>query len=393
MHTWGQIQEHLTGMGHGGTLNKVRNIEAMAERSASRLLARVKPLEVMRTATLVSAVYDDVYNYALPSDFNDLIDLIPQDDRQSWDNAFRNPAGQFDLQKAIRNRTVSIEGNNGIKTIRINWRSRAPKVLNSMNSYNGNGTFSVVGSATGVGTDDIFKVSGGGSVVFTHVASGDGIQNTSMTAVDLTDENQVSSLFAWVYFSTVPTSVTATWGNDLTTKYWTSTAQTTQADGTAFKVGWNLLSWSWAAATQTGTVAPATIDSFKITLAGTALGKVRVDNVVFAIGRNFDIKYYSKFFFMSAAGVWQSRPAVDEDLVLVDNDTLPHYLYELLQDMAQQMEGSDGAFDIQYADKQLQDLYPIYRGRYPSMTKKSVAQYGSGPRYGPSSFTRSRWGK
>ena len=71
-----------------------------------------------------------------------------------------------------------------------------------------------------------------------------------MDAVDLTDYDEVSDFFTWIYFGTVPTSVSAVWGNDLTANYWTSTAQTTQADGTAFKVGWNLLKFSWATADQ-----------------------------------------------------------------------------------------------------------------------------------------------
>lgn len=390
MFTETQIEDHLIGMGHGGTLNKVRNIYPMFERSASRFLMLCKPLETMRSQALSQSVYDDVYNYALPGDFQDIIDLSPQDNRELWDKAFRNPAGQFDLQKSIKNRTVSIEGNNGVKIMRINWRSRQPKVLNQMNSTTSNGTWAAVGSATGVAADTIFKISGGASIVFTHVVSGDGIQNSTMTAVDLTDENGVSSVFVWVYFTTVPTSATAVWGDDLTTKYWTSTAQTTQADGTAFKVGWNRLQFSWAAATQTGVVAPATIDSFKITFAGTALGKIRVDNILVAIGRNFDLKYYSKYLFQTASGTWESRPTSGDDLVLVDNDSLPLFLMELLTDMAQQMEGTDSAFDITFAEKQLAKLYPAYKGRFPSQAKKTVTSYGGAPRYGPTFNARGR---
>lgn len=384
-----QIEDHLIGMGHGGTLNKVRNIEALMERSASRLIQRMKPIETMRTQALASVVYDDVYNYALPSDYFDLIDLIPQDDRILWDKAFRNPAGQFDIQKAARNRTLSIEANNGAKLIRINWRSRKGKVLNAMNSYNGNGTWTAVGSASNVSTDAIFKQSGSGSVVFDHNATGDGIENSSMTQVDLTDENQVAAVFLWVYVLKVPTSVGLIFGNDLTTNYWTATAATTQADGTVFQVGWNLIKFDWASSTQTGTVDASKIDSAKVTLASNgALGKVRVENIMVGIGRNFDVKYYSKYFFMTTAGVWESRPTSGDDLVLVDNDSLPHFLYECLQDMAQQMEGTDGAFDIKYAETQLVDLYPSYRGRYPNQAKKMVGNYGGLPRYGPVTWRR-----
>lgn len=367
-------------MGHSGTLNKVRNTEALFERVASKFLAKCKPVETIRLAALSGVVHDDVYNYALPTDYNALIDLIPQDNKNQWDVFYRNAAGKFDLGKATKNKTVSIEGSEGSKIIRINWRSRQGKVLNSMNSVTANGTWGAVGTASGIQADTIFKKSGSASIQFDSAASGDGIQNTTMTAVDLTDEDEVSDIFVWVYLPAITalTSISGVWGNDLATNYWTSTAQTTQADGTAFKVGWNLIKFSWASATETGTVAPATIDAFKITFATTgAIANIRVDNIIFSIGRNFDIKYYSKFLYKTAAGVYESRPASDDDYVTIDNDSLPIYLFELLKDMAHQVEGTDSAFDIEYARQELLELYPAFRSEYPDQRKKQVSSYGS----------------
>lgn len=368
-------------MGHGGTLNKVRNIEAMFERAGSIFLQKCKPLETMRLGTLSSTVHDDIYNYALPSDYNSLIDLIPQNDRNNWDLAFRKYAGQFDLEKAIKQKTVSIEGDNGTKIIRINWRSRAGKTLHTMDSVTSNGTWSAVGSATGISASTIFKVSGSASIEFNIVASGDGIQNTSMTAVDLTDEDEVADAFVWMYFGTVPTSVSARWGNDLTTNYWSSTAQTTQADGTSFKVGWNLIKFPWSTATETGTVTPSTIDSFRVTVVSSAQNNVRVDNIVFSIGRNFDIKYYSKYLFKNSSGTYISRPTADADTVLVDNDSLPLYLLELLKAMAHQVQGSDSTFDLNYAIGELKELYPTFNSEHPDQRKRAAGSYGSLPRF------------
>jgi hypothetical protein len=336
----------------------------------------------MRTAALSQTIHDDVYNYPLPSDYFSLIDLIPQDDRGSWDNAYRKNASEFDLTKAIKEKTVSIEGSEGSKIIRINWRSMAPKTIHTMNSLTANGTWSAVGTATGLKANEIFKISGSASIEFDLVTTGDGIQNTTMTAVDLTDEDETGSFFVWVYLSSAPTSISLVWGNDLTTAYWTSTAQTTQADGTAFKVGYNLLRFAWGSATETGTVAPATIDSVKLTIANaTALSNVRVDNIVCSNGRNFDMKYYGKYFFKNSAGTYLSRPASDDDYVLVDNDSLPLYLYECLVEMAQQMEGTDSVFDMSYAEKKLSTLYPHFRSEYQDQRKKTIMHYGGKPRF------------
>ncbi len=373
-------------MGHSGTLGKIRNIEAMLERSASRFLLKVHPLESIRTAPLASVVHDDLNNYALASDFGALIDLIPEADRQSWDVAYRDRAGRFDVEKARRNKTLSIEGSEGTKIIRINWKSRASKVLNTCDSLTANGTWAAVAGATNVALDEITKFSGSGAIKFDVAATGDGISNTTMTAVDLADENGVGDVLFAVYLESDYarlTSITPRWGNDLTTNYWTGVAQTTQADGTAFKMGWNVIKASWKAATQTGTVAPATIDSFRVTLTVTAaMTNVRLDNILFSIGRAFDSKYYSKFLFKNAdTGAWISQPRSgnDDDLVVIDNDTLPIFLMECLIDMAHQMEGTDSAFDIGHAEKQLAVLYPAYKGLNPSMVKKVRGRTGGLP--------------
>ena len=383
MFTVSQLKNHLIGLGHSGTLNKVRNIEEMFERSASKLLAKCKPLETIRLGTLSSVIHDDVFNYSLPGDYNSLIDLIPQDNRSRWDIAFRNAVGKFDVEKAIKNRTISIEGSEGTKIIRINWKSRQGKVLNTLNSVTANGTWSAVGTAASISANTIFKVSGSASIEFNLVATGDGIQNTTMTAVDLTDEDEVADVFVWVYLpsTTGVTSISARWGNDLTTNYWSSVAQTIQADGTAFKAGWNLLKFPWSTATETGTVAPATVDSFRITLAATAQNNIRIDNILFSIGRNFDMKYYSKYLFKTTAGVYESKPSSDDDSVTIDNDSLPLYLFELLKDMAHQVEGTDSEFDIKYAENELKQLYPAFRSEFPDQRKKLLGSYTSGPRW------------
>lgn len=382
MFTITQVKEHLTAMGHSGTLNKVRFFEAACERAANTMLGKVKLIENIRLASLANTVHDKLFDYSLPSDFWSLVDLYPQGDRSGFDSSQRNLSGSFDLHKALKNKTISIEGSEGSKKIRINWKIRSPKVLNSMDSYNGNGTWTAVGSATNIVTDNIYKYSGGGSVRFDLVTTGDGIQNTGMTQLDLTDEENVSDFIAPMYFGAVPTSVTLVVGNDLSSNYLTSVAQTTQADGTAFRVGWNILKFTWSAMTETGTVNPATIDSAKITVAkGSALANIRVDNILISTGSPFDIKYYSKYMFKTSAGVYESRPSTDDSVVICDNDSLQLFLLELLKVIAHQLEATDSAFDISFADKELVVLYRGYKAEHPDESIKPVSNYGFIPKF------------
>lgn len=392
----GDIKINLAGLLHGADIDNVDDIDMVLERAANTMLAKIDPIDTLRLAPLSATIHDDVYNYALPSDYKDIVDLIPQDNRSSWDKAVRNRAGQFDRQKALKNRTLSIEASEGSKIARINWRSRAGKLLNACDSLTDNGTWSVVATATGLTTNSIFKKSGTGSIEFDVAADNDGIQNTTMTQVDLTDEDEVADIFVWMYFGSVSalTSVSAAWGNDLTTKYWTSTAQTTQADGTAFKVGWNLLKFSWATATETGTVAPATIDSFKLTIDRTAaIANIRVDNIIFSIGRNFDLKYYSKYLLKNSSGTWIRRTTSDADTCVLDSDAIQIYLLEILIAAAEQVTRKGNVIDIGWAENQLNGnprsndvaarigLYGLYRKDYPSMSKRVTGSYTGLPRF------------
>lgn len=387
------LKVNLTGMMHGGSLSKVRSIDHLFERAANTLIGKISPIETERITALTSLVYDDVYNYPLPSDYRKIIDLYPQENRQSLDSSRRSYAGNFDLRKLIENNTISIESNEGTKFIRINWRKRSGKLLHNMNSLTQNGTWSAVGTASGLKAQTLYKISGNASIEFDVAVTGDGIQNTDMAAIDLTDEDEIADEFKWV---DIPTSAdllnfngaTVRWGNDVSAIYWEGTAVTAQADGTAFKVGWNLLKFPWADATETGTVDPSKINSSRIVFdVDAAIKNLRVDNIIFTLGRPFDLKYYSQFIFKNSSGVWISRPTSDTDDVVLEGTALQAYIMECLKATAQQVEGEDSAFDIQYANRELngdstspdpilrRGLYAKYRAEFPSMSKKAITSW------------------
>ena len=374
--TIGDVKFNIKSLMHGTKESAINDINMMMERAANTLLTKIDPIETMRTQALTNTVHSDVYNYALPSDFKKPIDLFPQDDRGDLDKAQRWMSEDFDLTKAIEDKIISIESDNASKILRINWGTRQGKVFHTMNSLTDNGTWAVVGSATNLVKDDITKHTGSASIRFDLVTTGDGIQITDATSIDLTDEDEVADAFVWVYLNSSPTSITAKWGNDLTTNYWTSVAQTAQADGTAFKTGWNLIKFPWLTATESGTVAPATIDSFEITFAsGSAITQIRIDNIIFSIGRNFDIKYYSKFLFKNSSGTWITRPTADTDEVVLDNDGIQIFLLECLVAASQQMQNRQMTIDTNWAKNELKDLYGKYLEEHPSQTKKVKSVY------------------
>ncbi len=409
MLTIAEVKNNLIGLLHGGTLNKVRNIEYLFERTANTMLTKIDVLDTIRTRPLSSTIHDDVYNYSLPLDYKKIIDLFPQDTRQLSDSAPRITARLFDLQKMIKDKKLSIEGSEGSKIIRINWRSRQGKVLSALNGIDDNGEWTEVGSAFDLKQDTITKRSGSGSLRVNLNVTGDGIENTTLAEVDLTDEDEVADGFTSFYIKNAAdlanlNSISAIWGNDLTSNYWTGVAQLLQMDGSAFQTGWNEVKFPWSTATETGTVDPETMDSLKIVFGiDAAISEVRIDNFIFNIGRAFDIKYYSKYIFKNSSGVLLSRPTSDDDVVQLDNDAMQIFLLECTIACAQQMEGEDSGFDIGWAKKELNGdpnstdrverigLYGKYRSENPSMSKKAMSQYGSSPARGR--WPRSRYNR
>lgn len=400
-YTIANVKAHLTGMGHTGTLNRVTNFEHMCERAANTMLMKMRPLETLYLTELSQAVHDQIYDYPLQTYFGSLVDLYPVDNRDSLDEADRRYAEDFDRRKGIDEKKVSIESRNGVKFLRVNWPVSAPTTVNAMDSLTANGTWSAVASAANLISESRRFISGTGSIGFDVVASGDGIQNTTQTSLDLSDLEDEGDFFIWLYLPSTSTLTSATllWGNDLTAKYFTGVAQTTQADGTAFVVGWNLLRFPWATAVETGTVTTTAIDSVKLTLTTSgALAGVFADNILVSAGRYFNIKAYSKWLFQDTSGNWQVRPRTDndDDLVMLDADALQIFLLELLIAMAHQLEGTDSTFDIGWAQKELygdpgarsvegrMGLYRAYKGNQPDQRKRVTAGY-----YG--NAARGRW--
>ena len=175
---------------------------------------------------------------------------------------------EFDIYKSTQDATFNIKWQTGTKSLRVSKSlTPAKKVIGNLDSTTESGTWSATGDASNLTIDTLNKLFGAGSFNFDLAASGSlgHIQNTTLTALDLTDYDELGSFFLLVYIpdSSIITNFILRWGNDITANYWQATI-TTPHTGTAFASGWNLLRFDWAGATETGTVAPATIDSFRI---------------------------------------------------------------------------------------------------------------------------------
>src|SRR5690348_1761998 len=77
------LKQDLTGIIHGTSLNQIQNLNGVINRAARQVLMDVDPQETKRWTQFVTPIYDQVFDYAVPTDLkgNAIIDIFPQVER------------------------------------------------------------------------------------------------------------------------------------------------------------------------------------------------------------------------------------------------------------------------------------------------------------------------
>ena len=375
-----QVKEDLEGLIHSTSLAKVRNLNAVFQRSARNLLTKIDPADTVRMVQITNAVHDEIYDYSAPSDLKGrkIIDIRPQHSRQKSENVHQTFSRRFDLEKD--DSSFQIRYNKGTKTLRLALALTTPLLLNECDSLTANGTWAADGTgATNLTRDTLDFMSGSASLNFDLAVSQTTgyIENSTMSQVDLTDYDEIGSIFVRVYIpdTSIITNFILRWGND-TSNYWSRTV-TAPHDQSTLKTGWQILRFDWNGATETGTVAPATIDYLRLTVTydGTAETDLRVDKISASSGEIWEMEYYSECLFSTSGGTWQTTTTDDSDIINLDEDGINIFEYECVISIAQQLQGADGAFDYNFARNMLGldekgnivgGLYAKYQEAHPS---------------------------
>ncbi len=387
-YTISELSTDLESVMHGTSTDEIQNLYALFDRAAKNLIQRIDPVETIRVSNF-GLVYRDIYDYSLPADFKKMVDLRPQVDRQLSENFTRRFTETFDLYKSQsggRN-TFQIKNDDGTRSVRISTDApKGPITLHNLDGITGNGTWAVGDDGTNLTQDTSTRAQGGASLNFdvSGATTTAYIENSTFADVDLTDHDEKSDLFVWVYLPSASaiTNVILRWGND-TSNYWSVTS-TTQANGDSFRDGWNQVKFSWNGATETGTVAPSTVDYARVTFTydGTADTDFRVDAITSALGEQMEIVYYSKYLFTAADGTtWKEKVTADTDTINLDTDSYNIFLFEVAILASQQIEGQDSLVDIRffqdelYGDGRKVGLYKQYKKDNPGEGIKPQGQY------------------
>lgn len=361
------VQNDLAGVIHGTSISKVTNLYNLLNRTARQLLQDVDLMETKRIVQ-IGQVFNSVYDYSAPSDLkgNRIIDIRQQAGRKgdTWPQRFNQ---FFDKTKWLANQNMfTIQHNTGVKSLRIASPSQVgPIVLDSTSSA----TNWLPGAlASNVTLDTQFNVAGSGAIQFDQTGNGY-LENSALSSVDLTKHKNISTLFLWVNMPTILTSVELRFGSSAANYY--LSLQSVRADGTAFQVGWNLISVPWAGLAPVGVPVITAFNYMRVTTNGASMVGLKIDYPVSILGTILEVEYYSKFLFRNpTTNAFQETVVSDTaDLSTILNlDTESYNLYFNLSAyyISQQLQGSDATFDTKYWMGEYEKSLKRYKNLYPS---------------------------
>jgi hypothetical protein len=388
------LKQELQGILHGTQLNQITSLGQLIYRAARDVLMDCDPYETTRIIPITNSVFNSVYDYPCPPDLKGtaIIDIRPQVNRNTTDLWLQWYNQNFDLQKQTSYvDSVSIQWDTAVKTLRINSPTLTPQAsINTCDSLTANGTWADNGSGniTSLVVDNVNYVNSSGSLSFTLASSAIGyLENSTMSAVDLSDWEDQGTFFMYTFLPTAAniSLVTMTIGSSSGNSY--SMSATTTQQGTAFQDGWNLLKFEWSGAVTSGTPDSSALDYLLIswTNTGSAQTNVRIDQVTAALGTILEIEYYSKYLFRNAtSGAFAETIADDSDYINLDTDSYNLLVYKVAQLAVQQQQGIDAlGYDGQYFKDEYDSRLSRYWYLYKSQKQKVTGFYYSPNRPAP----------
>lgn len=364
---------------HGTTLNQITNLDGLLDRAARDVLSDCDPNETMRYSAPVP-IHTGVFSYSCPSDLkgNRIFDIRPQVNRQPWQGSAQTFSKPFDMLKGctIGGAFFNVKWDQYVKSLEIAVNQQPVFLLNSCDTYDGNGTWTAGTNISSVATDNLNFVEGSGSVRFALAGSGY-IENSTMDDIDLSTLNPEGELYLWVWMPTGSdfTSVSLRWGSS-SSAYWSASATVAQ-DGTAFQNGWNLLSFAWPSS-STGSPDDTAVDYLRVSFVTTASqNPVRIDGVTASLGTEFLVCYYSKCLFRDAVtGAFIENVTDDTNLINLDTDSYQIFFNRCMMLACQQKQGLDAIFaDLPFYENAYTQGIQDYQFKYPSQVQKTQQPY------------------
>jgi hypothetical protein len=332
--------------------------------------------------TSVLSLFPSVHEYPLPSDYHDFTNVQVKGEPRDF---LRTTPDTFWAEFNSLSDVVAIDAIRGTRFLLIKASDLAEtQVIHDCESLTGNGTWAAEAStdATNVVLEDENPIIGSGAISFDVSVGLSGndyaaIQNSTFTAVDLSDFADKGTIFVYVDLPSVTnlTSFTLRWGSDSGNYY--SQTVTTQFNGLGFQVGRNRLGFAWSGSTETGTVTDTAIDYLNLRMtysaSFTSQTNIIVDDIRIENPTRMELRYYSTSFVQDGDDdSYKANFVSANDTSLlqdVEDDVL---FYFALADALDIMVKPDKAAE---ARAEFEKSLSYLRSRYGSEKKREITFY------------------
>lgn len=384
-----EIISELEAMLHGTTLAQVVNINGILNRAARQLMLDIDPQETKRITPLLTPVYYQVFDYALPDDVkgNKIIDLIPLQQKNKRDIVYGTYNQNFDVYKFSSPRDqMTVISDTGNKYLRINYNNKSlSTVLDQVTGISANGLWVASGTASNLMVNNQVTNSALPTVSFDATIGTAIITNSTLNPQDLSNHFNQGCTFFTLYFpdASAFTSVKIKIGSS-SSDYYVSNDLTTQFNNFAVKNGYNQFGVSFADMTKVGNPDLTKVNYVEILPVFSAdVCGVSFCQIQNSLGFLFELEYYSKFLFAdSVTGAWQEKVTDNSNYINLDTESYNLFLYQAAFLCVQQALGQDAGYDTNlFLDKYNQALIR-YKKMYKSELQKNQQTYYQLPRRG-----------
>jgi hypothetical protein len=325
-------------------------------------------LTARRKAPLTPNLFSGIFEYAAPTDLKGygVITIQNQTFEKSryWNLV---PYEQFLRRQDFH--TIAISDYDGTRKILLNAIVDDKKI--TIGSFDSTTNWTAVGDAENIDEDRTDFITRNASLNFDISSAGGttaGVENSAIANVDMTDYlmgNGTATVWVKIASTTGLTNYTFRIGSDSSNYYQKST--TTQADGTAFVVGWNLLKFDMTSLTTVGTPVDTacvysalymTKDVSKVSETG-----YKFDDLVLHNGEISNIYYYSGYGWQTSGGTYIKNSTADSDLLNAGEEE-----YELILCKCTEL-AADEVDEDKVSEKQqklYKDLSKTYKAGNPS---------------------------
>lgn len=367
-----------------GKLGILINSQSTINQGVRQVLSEIDFTSMRRRTILTPNLFDGLFEYAAPTDLKSYGIITVQN--QKWSKTpFWTLVPYEEFMRRQDPFKIAISDYDFIKKVFINTKLNDEKTsVSSLDSISaGGGAWEAFGDAINVEADNNNFVEGSGSIKFDISAAAGttaGIVNSTLNPVDLSGFFKGSSNgIAWAYVvsTTGLTSYTIRYGSDAS-NYYTKTV-TTQADGTAFVVGWNLLNFDLATFTTVGTPVETAMDYStifmnKLTSKVSEVG-YRFDYLCLRTGEINNLYYYSKYGWQSNTGAWKENSTTSTDFLNCDTDEYEIILTKCAELAADEVDEDKVSQKQEARYKQLKKAYEMTSPSEALIMINTVAQF------------------